>query len=105
MTYCQFKEIERAEDGRYAYQCVHCKQIVRHHRHVEAGDVRDTCRVQMQVPCRHRGDEQRRALCESCAGKVQIKVFACTVFKECTIETALTDVQACAGCPRYEAKE
>src|SRR5580704_6585438 len=38
-----------------------------------------------RTTCRHRGDEVRLVECPSCAGLVQLKVFACGRHGECTV--------------------
>lgn len=55
-------------------------------------------------PCTHFGSELRRQPCESCCGKVQLKVFACALRGECTPEKPLPGVPCCGGCHDYEPK-
>ena len=37
------------------------------------------------VPCQHRGAEITKVQCDTCAGKVMVKVFECKVFGQCTL--------------------
>jgi hypothetical protein len=52
--------------------------------------------------CVHRGGELRREQCESCTGRIQVKIFACTVHSECTLGS-LPGVLRCAGCVDYQS--
>ncbi len=54
-------------------------------------------------PCRHLGEELRRQQCESCGGKVMLKIFACELRGECTTQNPLPGVACCGGCGQYEA--
>lgn len=49
--------------------------------------------------CVHRGAEVGRDDCSSCAGRVAIKVFTCTLHGRCSfINAGLQNVRACAEC-------
>lgn len=48
-------------------------------------------------PCVHLGAEQRRDLCSTCKGKVEVKVFACEVHGECTQAKRAEGVNGCCG--------
>lgn len=67
------------------------------------------CRIAGPKPkpqvCHHRGPELRRVECPTCSGNVQVKVFGCAVFAECTIAKPLPGIQCCEACPRYQAGE
>lgn len=52
--------------------------------------------------CQHFAAESRRAACETCAGQVQVKVFACGVYGECTLAKKIGSLACCAACERYE---
>jgi hypothetical protein len=52
-------------------------------------------------PCAHLGEEVRREQCEGCHGQVQLKVFACDVRGECTIQRPLAGVACCGGCMEW----
>ncbi len=56
-------------------------------------------------PCKHLGDEVRREQCDSCSGKVLLKIFACEVHGECTTQKPLPGVPCCGGCEQYEASQ
>ena len=54
--------------------------------------------------CVHRGGELRRQECSSCQGRVQVKVFACPLHGECTVEKPV-GVQVCESCPDRKPPE
>lgn len=56
-------------------------------------------------PCRHRGAQTRRVECESCLGRVQIKVFGCTKHGECSLSQSITDIATCRTCADFEAEK
>lgn len=52
--------------------------------------------------CSHRAERYHRLqLCPSCGGTVKLKVFACEVYGECTLQKPLEGLQCCGGCPDY----
>lgn len=51
-------------------------------------------------PCAHLGQFTRAELCPSCRGQVRVKIFACAVHEECTLQKPL-DVACCATCEDY----
>jgi hypothetical protein len=51
--------------------------------------------------CVHRGREARQVGCETCGGNVRVKVFACAVHGECSIEKPV-GVQVCRSCVDHE---
>lgn len=51
----------------------------------------------VDLSCIHRGDELRRVGCQTCRGSVQVKIYACAVFSECSL-SANAGVKCCAGC-------
>jgi len=55
--------------------------------------------------CRHFGAETRRVGCESCGGRVQIKVFACSLKGECTLGQPLDGIACCATCEDFAGKD
>lgn len=48
--------------------------------------------------CALRGQEIRREECPTCNGRIQVKVFACSLHGECTL-TKDVGAQICATCP------
>jgi hypothetical protein len=55
--------------------------------------------------CRHLGaDTGGRRLCDSCGGRVELKVMACGVHGMCTAGKRVDGVACCTGCPDWEAK-
>ena len=53
-------------------------------------------------PCVHRGEESRREECDTCRGRVKLKVFDCTLHGECTLEKPLVGVATCNDCADYQ---
>ena len=56
-----------------------------------------------QKPCRERGDQLGEEICESCRGKVRIKVFACDVHGACSLSAKLSAIACCVTCPDYQS--
>lgn len=52
-------------------------------------------------PCAHLGETVRQEKCSTCCGNVRLKVFACALHGECTINTAIKDVACCSDCGDY----
>lgn len=52
--------------------------------------------------CIHKGEVQRMVECQSCSGKVEIKVFRCSKFNEATIGFEIENVACCRTCEIYE---
>ena len=55
--------------------------------------------------CRHRGPEAREEACPSCRGAVRLKVFLCSLHKECTLVRAIESLACCATCTDYAPAE
>lgn len=57
-----------------------------------------------QEPCIHLGEPTgERQVCDTCSGKVEIKLMACDVYGKCTTYKKLDGVACCIGCPTYQA--
>lgn len=54
--------------------------------------------------CLHKGIEVAQEGCASCGGNVQIKIFACSVHKTCTLAKDIGYVKCCATCSDYQKK-
>jgi hypothetical protein len=52
--------------------------------------------------CRHRGEAIDLIECPTCQGRIRLKVFACTVHGQCTIDTPLLIVACCKQCPDFQ---
>jgi hypothetical protein len=52
--------------------------------------------------CQHLGEVSRLQECPTCTGKVQVKIFTCAVYDECSLAKPLPGIQTCANCPRYK---
>lgn len=55
------------------------------------------------LDCVHIGQEVRQDGCESCGGNVRLKIFACSVHRECTLATPLPGITCCQQCADYRA--
>lgn len=67
-------------------------------------DPPERCHAICQSPnCRHLGLELRRENCPTCAGHVQVKVFQCAVYGECTLAKKIGSIACCQTCERFEA--
>jgi hypothetical protein len=56
-----------------------------------------------ESPCIHRGESTRSVECNSCRGRVRVKVFACSVHGECTIKKRAGELKTCLGCVDHES--
>ena len=52
-------------------------------------------------PCAHRGPEQERVQCPTCAGHVEVKIFACAVHGRCSLAKPVPAAAVCQGCTDY----
>jgi len=86
-----------AADGLYRHRCRRCG-VVRTGR--TPSYIRQ-CLVASLKLCMRIGAEVRRELCPTCDGHVQIKVFACALHGECTLEKPLAGLATCASCSDY----
>lgn len=53
-------------------------------------------------PCKHQGLMTGTIPCETCAGRVQLKILRCDVHTECTIGKAVPGYACCVTCSDYE---
>lgn len=56
------------------------------------------CRPHTKAICVHRGEETRTELCESCSGRIRLKVFSCNLHSECTDAKPIMDIASCKTC-------
>lgn len=75
---------------------------VRRHRRNCLAKIKRHKEQQKKSPCIHRGEEVRRAECVTCTGRVRIKIFACSVYGECSLEKDV-GVKVCQGCGEWES--
>ena len=47
------------------------------------------------------GANGRKVPCKPCGGKVELKLFVCEEFGECTTAKPVEGVACCVGCGRY----
>lgn len=59
-------------------------------------------RPAIRLDCRFRGDVIDLVDCESCAGSVRLKVFACSRFYQATTARVIEGAACCATCDDYE---
>lgn len=55
-------------------------------------------------PCRYRGEELRTEVCRPCGGRIQLKVFECAKFKECTVGKDMPGLACCKNCGSYQSQ-
>jgi hypothetical protein len=85
----------RCADGRLAFD----KRDPRYRAIVDARPTRREPKRPARDPrCVHRGGPVGEGPCMSCAGRVVVKVFACTVHGTCSIDKAPEGVRTCEGC-------
>jgi hypothetical protein len=53
-------------------------------------------------PCAHRGEVVREEDCDSCHGRVRLKVFECSMHGACSLARPIESVACCEGCPDYK---
>lgn len=58
-------------------------------------------REQRHLPCRDLCNQIGEEICETCRGKVRIKVFACQVHGMCSLSENLAKLACCVTCPEY----
>lgn len=98
---CDWEVLGTDDKGRYLLQCKRCRQD--EPIPARTKEVRAHCPKLKGKPqpnnCNHRGESKRKVECDSCGGKVQIKVFVCEVHGECTLEKKIENLATCKGCP------
>lgn len=63
-------------------------------------------KVAKSTSCAHLGEETGRKIeCGTCAGKIQLKVFSCSQFGECTVGKPVDGMACCVKCSHYEPKQ
>lgn len=97
MIWCDMK---RLRNGRW--KCAKCLRIIR----VSgiANPPKRECKESTPRlgPCANIGDELRREVCGTCGGQqFKLKVFACEVHGECTIEKQLAGIKCCRACADF----
>lgn len=103
MKNCQFKPTTEPDDlGRVRYACAlpDCPSQAFTNRPPER--IVANCTGGKSGPCIHLGNERRRVDCESCSGRVKVKVFACDIHGECVIKKHVNGLRSCRGCADYE---
>jgi hypothetical protein len=56
----------------------------------------------VSIPCIHRGKQTRLQLCATCNGRVQVRVFACSIHQECTMVKRVDNLAVCQTCKDYQ---
>lgn len=79
------------QDGKRKVRCIRCGLTLMTVSDPEK--VHANCKLE----CPHRGEAIRTEQCDSCSGKVLIKVFACSKHGECTIGKKIEGVVCCDG--------
>lgn len=96
---CTFKPLE---NGRF--KCSACGYEWRNaslHRNCP----RSPRKRRSESPCVHLGNEVRRQLCETCGGRVSIKVFSCALHGEATVGKDLHGIACCGTCKDYSPSD
>lgn len=71
-----------------------------------SGPTRGELKVNQPVsrkPCAKLGEVTRLIGCMSCKGRVNIKVYQCSEFGECTTGRSMDKLACCNGCESYES--
>lgn len=95
-------EITPHENGKCKQKCIHCDGKV-----IVGNCDNPTRRNCLKAPpkrtalCIHLGAETRREECTTCQGNVLVKLFACPIHGECSIEKPM-GVQICSVCKDYQ---
>lgn len=110
MSLCQYEWIEAAGQAR----CRNCGDT----RKLRSLNTRRACSAASRdappadnAGCLHRGDVLRVEQCQTCQGKLEIPVYQCAVFGECTRENharknpQLASTHVCRGCPSAKLAE
>jgi hypothetical protein len=58
------------------------------------------------APCIYLGEPTgEKVECESCQGKVELKMFACACHGKCTVQKAISGLACCAICADFQAAD
>lgn len=91
---CQWQQINRLH-----WKCVKCGT----ERTNYSAPPKRECSVNKYIQCQHRSANSVRTVqCASCGGNVQIKVFDCSVHKECTLSKKLNGIACCESCKDFK---
>lgn len=83
-------------------QCIICGRVVTAPRLIVA-----ECLLLKDVDaasCCNRREQLRLEICETCNGKTRIKIFACDVHSECTIEKSFDSIAGCGPCREHSER-
>lgn len=98
---CLIKTTSRG-DGTYEQLCIRCGEV----EITTTERLYKPCRANSHKPedCRFRGEEIGLKACETCTGKTKIKLFACSMFEQCTIGKRFEEIAGCSSCPSFLPK-
>lgn len=103
IAFCEY-EVTELPSGRVLLTCKVCS-FTREWSHPKL--VRK-CGVQSRPtthkprdPCIHRGEVLRTEPCRSCGKRVLVKVFACALHGECTVQKLIGELARCGTCEDY----
>src|SRR3990167_658639 len=91
---------EPNDQGKRIIACSECKFERLTHYPIERGH--HSC---PRASCANLGNDLRLQDCPTCQGHVQIKIFSCSIHRECTIRNKLESVHCCVGCADYRKQE
>src|SRR5262245_19524425 len=90
-------------------RCWRCDLVSKDPRYAALLSVKTDSTFAQNVPelCVHLGDVVSRVECGKCPrGKVQLKVFTCSIYGTCTLGTRAEGVAGCCrGCSNYQARQ
>jgi hypothetical protein len=94
---------EKTPDGKLwkcqRKNCGHETLVRPHHK---AAPRRQNCGgAKSAYRCQYLGSLDSEKECDSCQGKVRIKLFACAVHGQCSIGKALHGIATCSSCQDY----
>jgi hypothetical protein len=105
---CIFEWVSDSDEreGWGVYRCKNGCSNQSIHSPYTAKDIHGVCGDTAQdrrVPCKHLGEAtSERRECDSCTGKVKIKVFECEIFSRCTVFKDVGLPVCYNSCERYE---
>jgi hypothetical protein len=99
MIWCDTRQLPNGN-----WKCAKCLRIIRV-RGITKPPKRECKEAEPRLgPCASIGSEVRREVCVSCGGnQFKLKVFACAVHDECTMEKQLPGVKCCRSCADFKA--
>lgn len=89
---CKFIKIQKN-----IYKCTVCKKELISVKELIPNKILSICK-----PCKYKNNVIRTETCPSCSGNISIKIFSCTLHKECCLSNKLPLIKNCNTCEDYE---